>query len=237
MTQVMTSDEWNKARARSNAGKAGAAGGRGFEADLEYTHRIYRSQLRADIVKLPVPTVPMPRAWLRNPTSHGGIARVLSERQRADYFGTVLASGITDPLGLKGCHSIPIAMEAKATSERAASLPILAAGKAGFGVKIHQLEGLVHGWRRFGTVGVLVWRNGFERLVIMPPQLDTALSQFRLSTLRRIPIDWAWRYAAGRDKEHDVIEDWLSAVLAWMASPQTEPGSALFTGDAGVTTK
>lgn len=206
MTRVMTADEWNKQRARSNEGRAAYASGRGFEADLEWTHGKYRAARIADVFKLPVTTQAMPKGWLQDPRK-SGVCRILSERQRADYVGTL------GPQAGAGLLGRSVLMEAKYTSERAPSLPIIPAGKkSGSGLKAHQLESLAN-CAEFGAIGVIVWRNGHERLVFMPPVVTWAWAKFRLGQVKRLhPVD-AIEYHRDGGAGGDAIEDWLSPVL------------------------
>lgn len=201
--EQISADEWN-ARAtpagsptRISGGRMAQAGGRGFEGDLEWTHDIYRRERRADIFRLPVNTAPMPRAWVSDP-KRSGICRILSERQRADYFGTMN----------KAFHSRAIAMEAKFVSERKPSLAIVREGEKGAGLKMHQLEHLVRGWTDFGCLGVLVWKNGTERLMFMPPLLVWAYNEVRLGKIRRLQAVDAVPYLRGGIDGSQ--EDWLS---------------------------
>lgn len=221
MIEFLTADEWNARQQKSNNGRAAQAGGRAFEQDLEYTHDYYRKVGKADIIKLPVPTSPMPRNWLRNPKERGPIARILSARQRADYMGTVNYLRMNTISAGKGPIAkivpTPIAMEAKANrTKRIASLRILKDDEKGHGLKIHQLESLVEGWRTFGTLGVVVWLNGPElRGVLMPDVLERVHYLFTLGREHLIPWSHATPYSTIRPERSDFIEDWLTPVVEW----------------------
>lgn len=205
-TDILTTDEWNKKRARSGQGRLAQATGRGFENDLEWTHGRFRIAGRADVFKLPVETAPIPRAWLRDPTAHGGMCRILSARQRADYFGAV-GPAEPDLLGRA------LVMEAKYSSERAASIPILREDQKGSGLKAHQLEALVNA-AAFGTLAAVVWRNGHERLIFLPDVLAWAWAEFRLGKIKRLAAVDGVPYMREGDGGN-VIDDWLTPLLAF----------------------
>lgn len=213
MDESVTAADWNRSRAKANQGKSAQLGGRGFEGALEFTHDTYRRSRRADVFKLPVSTQPMPRSWLADPKRFG-VGRILAERQRADYVGT---------FGDGHYRGRALAMEAKATTDRQASLPILRDGEKGFGLKLHQLEHLVRGWTDFGCVGVVVWKNGHERLLILPDILAWYFNEFRLGKVRRIQAVDAVPYLRGGFAGDE--EDWLSPVGKWLeaAKPPGKP--------------
>lgn len=214
-TEVITAEEWNKRQARRNGARLAQASGRMFENALEGAHDYYRWANVADVFRLPVPTQPMPKSWLRDPRQFG-TARMLASRQRADYFGAF------GPEAGPRLHGRAIAMEAKHYSERVASMLILRDNQKGAGLKIHQLEALVDGWRRFGIVGVVVWGNGLagnlfdraERGVLLPPALEAALFGFRVKGATRIPFAECTFY--DRRSDGPSGERWLEPVIAFM---------------------
>lgn len=180
---------------RVQGGRDAQSGGKAFESCLQTVHDIYRINARAWIYRLPVNTQPMPRAWLKDPTK-GGIGRILAERQQADYFG-YLAGGRA------------VVMEAKSTIERAASLPIIAPGKTGSGLKAHQLAGLVEA-HKAGAAAMVVWRNGPEGLVLPGATLVDIWAEFRLGRLKRIPAAKGVPYQTQRPGGI-LVHDYLTA--------------------------
>ena len=197
----LTADDWNKHQGRRNQGKAAVISGRGFEGELEHTHDLYRQRGRADIYRLPVFTQPAPRTWLADPRKFG-VVRILAEQQRTDYAGT-----------LGGVHrGRSIVMEAKSSVDRQASLAILRPDQKGGGVKLHQLSAIVHGWRNFGTMGCIVWKNGIERLIFLPPVLTWAFDEFRLGRVRRLQSADGKPYVRGEMG----IEDWLTPAVEFL---------------------
>lgn len=193
--------------ARIQGGRDAQAGGKQFEADLELTHQVYLKTKMADICRLPVNTQPMPRSWIIDPKKHGGIARILSERQRADYFGI---SGpamrtVDNDYTLGRC----IQMEAKSQLEATKGLTILPKGKTGHGLTAHQIAGLVQAYE-FGAMVAVVWRNGPNRLVFTGAVLEKAWREFRLGQIKRLEAAWATPYEYRRE-QGVMIHDWLRA--------------------------
>ena len=147
-----------KSRVGYKSNKAGDA----WESELEATHRGYRECGVAMIDKAPVPTSPAPKAWIA-PKFHkmAGIIRVLSKRSDCDYTGCVAVPPF---------NGRTVMMEAKHTVEKP-SLPVILRGKAS-GLQYHQLTALRR-VRRFGGYGCVVWKNGDQRLILMPDQIET----------------------------------------------------------------
>lgn len=197
-----------RAPTRVQGGRDAQSGGKAFEAILEQTHAWYRQNKIADIDKLPVATAPMPRAWIaREHQAKGGMARILSERQRADYFG-VMGGDIKLPPNPRnhgmGCC---IQMEAKSQIEAAKSLPITRPDQKGYGLKAHQLEGLVRA-ADFGALVAVVWRNGPNGLVFGEPVLRDAWNKFRLGQIKRLEASDATPYPVKTFRGFQV-HDWL----------------------------
>lgn len=204
-TQTMTFAELEahqlggKKRIDVQRGRAAAGSGKDFEKDLELQHLRYRTEGSADIFKLPVSTQPMPPSWLRDPRK-AGIARLLAERQRADYCGT-----------LKGGRCIQ--MEAKATKELERSMNVVRPDMTGGGLKLHQFEALVRA-RELGALAAVVWQNGPQLLVLAGADLGKAWYEYRLGRWKR--LDRLFMTAV--PKEHGL--NWLGTALAADAFPK-----------------
>lgn len=208
MSQSISSEEFlafvsngQKAQASVNrkiGGARAAASGKDFEQALEITHDWYRLKLIADVYRLPVNTAPMPPGWMRDP-KRSGIARILCERQRADYGGFLHKSGRA------------VVMEAKALTTRARSLPIIPEKGKGSGLKMHQLRALVEA-HRWGAFAALVWRNGEERLVVPGKVLEQLLHEARLG-LTRMDRSYGTPFHVKQEPECGGLEDWLSAAF------------------------
>lgn len=180
-----------------NAGKV-------FEQDMERANAVYNDLGVARIEKLPVATAPMPRSWMAGAhQKKSGIARILSERAPFDYYGT-----------LGGEHwGRAIAMECKATKEQN-RLP-LGEKKT---IKSHQITACADSYNRFGTISVLVWKNGEKRGVLLPPQIVEVEREMRIGTMKSIPWSMFVEYPVqvideigGGDIEH-----WLGPVFDWI---------------------
>lgn len=195
------------------AGARAQADGQRFENMLDIAHATYRSYGIADIYQLPVPTAPA-----KTPPF-----RILSHRQRFDYVGVFGPNA--GPRGNPGAwFGLAIAMEAKASAKRKPSLPIIddrKRGARGAGIKYHQLDSLVRTWLDFGSVAALVWRNGQDRLVLLPPDLLTSLEDFLADRRKSIPADRFTAFdvvpyeARGRGRD-PVVEDWLYTLRCWL---------------------
>lgn len=189
-------------------GRLAASSGDEFEKALDDTHAVYARDGRALLEKLPVKTSPMPRSWLRN-KEQAGMARILSGRARFDFYGTL---GIDL---LPGWPARAVAMEAKNTRERTTSLPIIAHDRKGSGLQEHQLHACVEAAGRFGTLAVVVWNNGGERLVFLPPALAAAWRAFRLGQRKSLSVDTAVPYPNPEHPHAASFEDWLTPAVEW----------------------
>lgn len=216
MTDTMTSAEFLAFRAgggrekdpgRQMVGKRSQSQGKGFEAELAHAHDVYERNGIAGIDHLPVSTNPMPRGWLKEPKTHGGIARILSAKQGFDYYGTI--GGVSRPAD--ALLGRAVAMEAKATAMHKPSLGITDKGP----LRPHQLRALAERFTRFHTLTAIVWRNGEERGVLLPDAIVTAWQDFRLGTRKSVPWRAFTRYPVHAIDDAGPIEDWLSVLVAW----------------------
>lgn len=205
------------------AGRSGAS----FERDLDFVHDLYRRDGVATVNRLPVPTVPIPPAWL---TEHGrlqcgGMARRLASRQGYDYSGWFGRRGGTDeePAAYAG-HCI--AMEAKVSGKRKSSIAVVPENVKGSGVQIHQLRALADA-ARDGAIACLVWRCGDPhsrddaetfRGVLLPPAIIAAVEAFDRDGRRSIPRHEFTPYTLLPRTD---IEDWLFPVRCWMEKART----------------
>jgi penicillin-binding protein-related factor A (putative recombinase) len=185
-------------------GMRAEAAGRRFEDALARTHAAYRDHGLADIQRLPVPTRPYGERNLR----------VLAERQGYDFIG-LLGPNAGPDVHLGAYHGRAVVMEAKRSSERAASLPIRRAGQEGFGVKIHQLDALADAYLDFGAIAVIVWRNGEQGLVLLPPDVLAAREATKEDRWR-IPAAAFEPYQTVSYPRHPEVEDWLFSVRTWL---------------------
>ncbi|MEO0511810.1 MAG: hypothetical protein AAF108_02820 [Planctomycetota bacterium] len=214
MTESMSASEFVASHGRRSgatkrvlAGGSAARIGSRFEKDLEATHTVYDIRGNAKIWRVPVNTAPLPPKALAD-KSYMGRARVLSEPAPFDYVG-VLANGVA------------CGIEAKANQEEKTSLPISGAltktGKkqqSRGGVRLHQLEACVEiAWQ--GGIGIIVWRHGNRRGVLMPDRVREAMELYRLGNRKSIPWSAFTEYRWRRDLEGRVLEDWLTPVLEW----------------------
>lgn len=174
-------------------GKAAQRLGASFERALEFTHTAWEAKGLARIQRLPVDTFFAPKR-IKDPLGQfrTGQIKILASRQGFDYRGE-LASGRS------------VTMEAKATGIHKTNIAI---GERG--IRPHQLQKLADGIRRFNALGLIVWNNGGQRLVLLPDEVVAA----------------ADRYAAGQTKSinHEIfrpydvmggIEDYLGRVQEW----------------------
>lgn len=186
---------------RREGGKTAERAGRVFEDALRHAHDVYEKLGIAVIKQLPVPTVPV-----------GGGYRRLSARQGYDFEGTLGPNAGTtkDPT----CwHGLTIAMEAK-RCERQASFPVLAPEKTGFGLKSHQLRALAKA-AEFGAITVVVWKNGDNRLVMLPDAVVSWWHQIGTSG-GRVPLAAFQSYDSYIYPDYGPIEDWLYPVRVWL---------------------
>jgi len=162
---------------KRESGRAAASLGAAFEDDLDRTHAALRVAGVADIARLPVDTAPAP-GRISDPTGkiRPGQLRVLRQRQSFDYRGV-----------LKGGRSI--AVEAKATTSRKTSIKI---GPGG--IRPHQLDALADQYARFNQIGIVVWRNGPDRLVLLPGAVIEAHHRFSIGERKSIPASAFARY-------------------------------------------
>ena len=188
------------------SGAKAQADGLGFENSLDLAHKAFRARGIAWIEHLPVPTVPA-----------GPVLRRLSRKQRYDYDG-VLGPNAGPSYDLGRWFGLAIAMEAKATAEQKPSLPIVKEDGSSGGLKIHQLDALAEAWRDFGVIAVLVWRNGDQRLVLLPPAVDRAHRTFHAGGRRSIPVAAFEPFDVVPYPQHSIVEDWLYPVRGWLQS-------------------
>lgn len=162
---------------RRKGGAKAQKSGASFEARLDKLHESYEQQGAAAMMRMPVPTIPTMIA--------GKMARVISGKSGVDFWGI---------MRLDGVGSIPIVIEAKATSKRAASMPIARpvpkiAGKkskgAGSGLKLEQLAFMVRRYKGFGVVPLVLWWN--ENRMGCLGGMD--LCQIADELPKRIPVD------------------------------------------------
>ena len=220
MTETMTSAEYLD-RMQSGPskdpkwvlrGKRVQNAGKVFEKCIDAANARYRELGMAAIEKLPVATQPMPRAWISGEhQKKSGICRILSERAPFDYYGTM---GFVDasPFDVRGRA---VAMECKATK----TLTRLPVGKKTT-LKEHQLLACADSWEKFGTISVIVWKNGDERGVLLPDRILEASRKYRIGSLKSLPWDWFTPYPVrsigGGEYEGAMIEDWLAPVISFI---------------------
>ena len=141
---------------RSRRGKRSAAEGKAWERELEWTHKGYLECGVAMIDKVPVPTVPV----MIGQGKAKRMFRRFSERTACDYIGCVAVPPFNGRTAM---------MEAKHTAKEAPSLVVVLRG-SGSGLQFHQLAAL-HRVRKFGGYGCVVWKNGDQRLILLPDQI------------------------------------------------------------------
>ena len=202
--------------------------GKLFENALENAHEVYAAMGFAMIEQRPVDTSPMPPSYLSRLGTEkvGPRARQLSKRAGFDFFGTMGPwAGPDEDLGMFFGRSI--AMESKNSQSKKTLLPISGSHlkNPSGGLQEHQLRALVQFSRDFGGVAVLVWNNGGERMVLLPPYLDRALDDFIQDKAKSIPAGWFTPYKVipsvtvwdGKNRvEYRDVEDWMQPVFAWL---------------------
>lgn len=203
---------------RSREGRKAAAQGDAWEAELENAHKGYQECGVALITKRPVPTSPAPRSWVApQHQKFAGIIRVLSKRSACDYSGCVKV----DPF-----HGRTVMMEAKHTASAATSLPVILRGKAS-GLQYHQLTELRR-VRRFGGYGCVVWKNGDQRLILLPDKIEaywvTATEAMSNGRRKQVSIPANSFTQFSRDvirsmddgREWGEVENWLVPLVQWV---------------------
>lgn len=191
-------------------GKAIQSAGKLFEAELSDANAEYLREGMARIEQLPVATQPMPRTWMaREHQPKSGIARILSERAPFDYYGTLGLVGAR-PWNIRGRA---IAMEAKATKDWKRSIGI---GDKSGTLKAHQLHACATAWRDFGTITVIVWRNGDHRGALMPDQIIEADQKYRIGSKKSIRWDKFMPYPLESINGGRIIEHWLKPVISFI---------------------
>ena len=188
------------------AGLKARFSGEDFEAALETTHQVYAHEGVALLEKLPVATAPMPKAWL-SPAgrSRAGICRILCQRARFDYYGTL------GPEAGGGRNGRAVAIEAKHSQHEAPSLPIVE-GTMHRGLAVHQLKACAEAAARFGTLACVVWKAADHRVLFPPSVLIEAVRE----NWRALPavdgLPYRVRVWNGRR-----LEDWWPALEQWLA--------------------
>lgn len=183
--------------------------GKSFEADIVAANTEYEREGMARIEQLPVATQPMPKTWMsREHAKKAGIARILSERAPFDFYGTIGLMGAR-PFSTRGRA---IAMECKATLEHKTRLPM---GKKST-LKAHQVHACADAWRNYGTISVIVWRNGRERGALMPDRILDASQMLRIGSRKSIPWDWFMPYPLRSINGGRIIEHWLEPVISFI---------------------
>lgn len=223
--------EHARARVGAEANRAGAQ----FEKALDEAHAVYREMGYAMIERRPVDTSPMPKNWLSRLGTEktGGRARILSKRAGYDFYGALGPyAGPDDDLAAFFGRSV--AMEAKHTQTEKTRLPISGdhLKSRGGGLQEHQLRNLVTHHLDYGGVSTVVWKNGSDRLVLLPDMLVRALEDFEKKGLRSVPESWFVPYkvlpsvelrADGRTTRYRDVEDWLQPVFEWMETHPPRP--------------
>lgn len=195
-------------RDQASRGRHATSAGKIFEQHLSFAHQSYSEQRIAQIYKAEVPTQPAPRHLLAKQESYG-MVRIFSARAKPDYYGAA-------PVTIDGKRlAIAVQMEAKSNGEYQKSLRIRAKGQKEHGVKEAQLETLVADFRRFGTLGVLVWLNGEKRLIFMPDVLAAAMEGFKNGTCDRLSAEDATIYPRVQVPRFGYIEHWIGPALTW----------------------
>lgn len=124
------------------------ARGRTLEYEIEQTIEPYREDGQAHLMKMPVPTVPTGQQG-----KYGPIMR-LAGQAPWDFIGFAASDART------------IGCEAKETTERATSLPIIRPGRdGGSGLQWHQITALAALWEAGGHPHI-VWANAGEIAVL-----------------------------------------------------------------------
>lgn len=203
------------------AGVAAQADGQAFEHTLNLTHAAYRETGMASIDQMPVPTAPaaatLSRYRVRVPYKMLAILRILKRRQGYDYWGT-FGPNAGPSYDLGRWFGLSIAAEAKSTTKRQSALRLLDEKQGGGGMKMHQLNALADSWRDFGVISVIIWRNGSERYVLLPPAVLLARDRFRDGGRHSVPVAEFESFDAVRYPRHPIVEDWLYTVRGWLES-------------------
>ena len=214
-----------------------------FESALERAHAVYNRLGVADIARLPVETAPAPRRYRANKGDPP--LRILAQRQKADYYGTLGDNAIATggPTTYRGRFLL---IEAKAdighNGKPKTSLAITrptkrSSGRIAYspGLKLHQLEALVAA-ADFGAVVAVVWCSGpplrEQRLVFTEPALRDALDQYNNGARKSLPASAGHEYAfelVGTD----LIANYLETVIEDLINRETAAGH----GCAGNPTK
>jgi hypothetical protein len=200
------------------AGARAQADGQQFESTLDRTHAAYRDYGLARIDRMPVPTAPAGQLrGYRLPRQLYGMLRVLTKRQGFDYYGTFGPNaGPRHEFGR--WFGLSIAMEAKSTAEAHSSLRIIGKDGKGGGIRIHQLDALADSYLDFGVISVVVWRNGPDRLVLLPPAVALARDRFRAGGRKSVPVAEFTSFDVVPYDRYPVVEDWLYTVRGWLES-------------------
>ncbi|MGI2905387.1 hypothetical protein [Tolypothrix sp. VBCCA 56010] len=154
--------------ARMLAGQSAQAGGEAFEKHLALLHGFYATKLYAFIDRLPVPTAPAPRRW-GAADRNGPPLLMRTARQLSDFAGVVgcrIAALV--PAARGSMIGRAVYMEAKASKETDKRLPIRGEQQEGFGLKAHQLLGLMARAQQARALAAVVWRNGPKDVLVLP---------------------------------------------------------------------
>ncbi len=194
-----------KSAIRSIIGGAKASRiGKDFEDALDITNRAYEAHGHVWMRKLPVPTVYI-----------GNGLRRLSAKQGWDYYG--LFGPNAGPKGNEGMYyGLAIAMEAKATEKSKASMPVTESTASGGGISYHQLKSLAHVIQDWGMVGVIVWMNGGDLMVLLPDDILAAKVMFDDKVRKSIPRDMFTAAEVVSYPNHPHVFDWLYVVRLWL---------------------
>jgi len=211
-------------------GAANADSGAKYETRLSRAHEVYAKSGLASIRRLPVPTAPIPGKYIHIIDRAMGPGRAhtlrsLVSRQGYDYMG-VFGPNAGPDFQLDRYHGRAIAMEAKRTSEKSTSLPIIADDKKGSGLQFHQLDALATDYRDFGVVSVLCWQNGDQGMVLLPDKILETHTRFMSGGRKSIPVAEFVPYDVVTYPSHGDIEDWLYPVRLWLESNDA-PSSSL----------
>lgn len=202
-----------KALARHQAGGRAAKAGESFEQLLDKAHRGFDEHGIAKVRRLPVPTKAI-----------GARMRVIVARQGYDYVGTFgpNAGPTADP---GAWHGLTIAMEAKSNAERKGTMRIIRDKKDGAGIQWHQLQALSEAYAEWGAAAALVWRNGADRLVLMPDVITAAAREAEAGTRVSIAAAEFVPYQEAVYPKAGAVEDWIYEIRCWLEN-HGRPGPA-----------
>lgn len=198
---------------RSRHGYQAKKQGDAWERELECTHKGYRDCGIALVTKVPVPTIPV----MIGQGENRRMLRKFSERTACDYTGCVAV----DPFSGRA-----VMMEAKHSADSKPSLPVILRGD-GSGLQYHQLTELRR-VRRYGGYGCVVWKNGDDRLILLPDQIETvwitatdAMSngrrkQVSIPARRFQPFSREVIRDMGTGRDWGEVENWLLPLALWV---------------------